>query len=154
MDGVHLSAVPSPVGDRYAASTRDEGEQPMGEVDDHEIRLQIPAISRYLRLARLTAAGMAADRGFPVEAIEDLRVAVDELSAAVIDGADPTEELSLTFREIEHGLVIEGSCKGGADTAPVLHAVARELLEILADEYTLGATDGHHHFRLVKLAAP
>ena len=125
----------------------------MGEVDDREIRLQIPAVSRYLRLVRLTAAGMAVDRGFPVEAIEDLRVAVDELCAAVIAGARPTDELSVTFRGVDNGLVIEGVGAVANNDVPALHAVARELLDILADEYSLGAVDGRCQFRLVKLAA-
>jgi serine/threonine-protein kinase RsbW len=122
----------------------------MSERYENTIRLSIPASTRFLRLARLTAAGLAGDLGYRMDAIEDLRVAADELCAAVITGARPGDELVLTYREIAGGLSIEGSCTTEGDEPPELHGVARELVEILADEYALGRDDGARTFRLVK----
>ena len=119
---------------------------------DPKVQLVIPATSRYLRLARLTAAGLAGDLGYPIDAIEDLRIAVDELCAAVIEDAAAPAELELTYREINGGLVVEGTCRARSANAPDLHSVARELLNMLADEYSIGAIDGHRNFRLVKYA--
>jgi serine/threonine-protein kinase RsbW len=115
-----------------------------------QVQLVIPATSRYLRLARLTAAGLAGDLGCSVEAIDDLRIAVDELCAAVIDGMAPDAELELIYREQEHALVVEGRCRTRSSEAPELHSVARELLNMLADEYSIGAAGGHRTFRLLK----
>ena len=42
------------------------------------IELSIPAQSEWVRVARLTVAGVAARQGFSVEAVEDLKVAVSE----------------------------------------------------------------------------
>ncbi len=42
------------------------------------IELSIPAQSQWVRVARLTVAGVAARQGFSVEAVEDLKVAVSE----------------------------------------------------------------------------
>ena len=53
------------------------------------IRLTIPADFRYLRLARVTAAAIAADLDFSVQDIDDVRVAVDELAALLIEDAGP-----------------------------------------------------------------
>jgi serine/threonine-protein kinase RsbW len=114
------------------------------------VQLVIPASSRYLRLARLTAAGLAGDLGCSVEAIDDLRIAVDELCAAVIDGMAPDGELELIYREQESALVVEGRCRSRSSEAPELHSVARELLNMLADEYSIGAIGGHRTFRLLK----
>ena len=116
------------------------------------VQLVIPASARYLRLARLTAAGLAGDLGFPVDAIEDLRVAVDELCAAIISGAPDDVELELVYREADQSLIIEGTCRARTASAPELHGVARELLNMLADEYAIGAVGGHRNFRLVKHA--
>ena len=116
----------------------------------HPVQLVIPASARYLRLARLTAAGLAGDLGFPVDAIEDLRVAVDELCAAIINGAPDDGELELVYREGDGSLIIEGTCRTRTSNAPELHGVARELLNMLADEYAIGAVGGHRNFRLVK----
>jgi serine/threonine-protein kinase RsbW len=124
-----------------------------GSGDDPQVHLVIPATSRYLRLARLTAAGLAGDLGFPMDAIEDLRIAVDELCAAIIEDTSSTAELELTYRESDGGLVVEGTCRAKSTQAPELHSVARELLNMLADEYSIGAIDGHRNFRLAKHAA-
>ena len=83
-------------------ASRDE--QPL---DDFRARLVIPAATRYLRLARLTAAGLAGDLGFRVDSVEDLRVAVDELCAVIIDGTPAGTMLELTYREHDDGLVID-----------------------------------------------
>jgi serine/threonine-protein kinase RsbW len=117
-----------------------------------KVHLTIPASSRFLRLARLTAAGLAGDLGYPVDAIEDLRIAVDELCAAIIEDTTASDELELTYCETEGGLVVEGICRARSTKAPELHSVARELLNMLADSYSIGAIDGHRNFRLVKYA--
>ena len=57
------------------------------------IRLSIPAELRFLRIARLTAAGIAGDLGFGLQDVEDLRVAVDEMCAALIEDAGPWDRL-------------------------------------------------------------
>ncbi len=44
-----------------------------------DVRLSLPGRSAFVRLARLNAAGLAADLSFSVDEIEDLRIAVDEL---------------------------------------------------------------------------
>jgi len=118
------------------------------------VHLTIPASARYLRLARLTAAGLAGDLGYPVDAIEDLRIAVDELCAAIIDGVPGAASLELVYQELAGSLVVEGRCQTGHESSPELHGVARELLNMLADEYSIDTVDGARAFRLVKYPSP
>lgn len=134
-----------------ATNYHEGGATGMGD-EDPKVQLTIPATSRYLRLARLTAAGLAGDLGYSVDAIEDLRIAVDELCAAIIEETTGAAELELIYRETDGGLVVEGTCKARSANAPELHGVARELLNMLADEYSIGAIDGFRNFRLVKYA--
>lgn len=115
-----------------------------------EVRLAIPAQARYLRLARLTAAGLAGDLGFGVDDIEDLRVAIDELCAAVIEGAGPGSELVVRYQEVDGAVVARGTCDDREAPAPELHRVARELLTMLADEHEIGSDGSGRTFRLVK----
>lgn len=119
--------------------------------DEHRasVRLSIPARSRYLRLARLTAAGIAGDLGFSLQAIEDLRVAIDEVCALLIDGCDDGAELQLTYEPAGDKLLVEGACPCGG-SAPDIHPVARELLEMTADEYDVQTAADTRTFRLVK----
>jgi len=125
---------------------------PASSADGFSARLTIPAATRFLRLARLTAAGLAGDLGFLVDAVEDLRVAVDELSALIIDGAPAGAHLELTYVERGDALVVEGSCPTDDATPPELHRVARELLQIVADEYDVELLEGCRRFRLLKRA--
>lgn len=118
------------------------------------VRLVIPAESRYLRLARLTAAGLAGDLGYGTDAIEDLRIAVDELCAAVIEGCAPGAELTVRYRDVDGVLLVDGVCDDAESSPPELHAVARELLAMLADEYDVGGGDHGRTFRLVKRPRP
>ena len=120
--------------------------------DGFSARLTIPAATRFLRLARLTAAGLAGDLGFRVDAVEDLRVAVDELSALIIDGAPDGANLELSYFERSDALVVEGSCPTDDVVPPEPHRVARELLQIVADEYEVELLEGCRRFRLLKRA--
>ncbi len=121
----------------------------MADADETPVRLQIPARPRFLRLARLTAAGTAGELGFSLEAIEDLRVAVDEVCAILIDGVEGGAELSLTYIATDDGLVIEGECEN-PNGVPEVHPVARELLAMMADDYSVYEAGGVVSFRLVK----
>ncbi len=117
--------------------------------DGSPVRLVIPAQPRFLRLARLTAAGIAGDLGFGLEAIEDLRVAVDEASAILMEGAGDGAEIELVYRAVDGGLIIEGSCENpGAE--PEIHPVARELLAMTADDHSVYCTGDVISFRLLK----
>jgi len=123
---------------------------PDGASANGAVRLSIPAEARFLRLARLTAAGLAGDLGYSVDDIEDLRIAVDELCAAVIEDADPTSELTVSYVERDGALVVEGVCDDVDAPLPELHAVAQELLAMLADEYAVASDTSGRTFRLVK----
>ena len=116
------------------------------------VQLSIPAAPRYLRLARLTAAGIAGELGYTNESVEDVRVAVDELCSAIIDHAPERSDLELVYRPTPHGLVVEGSCRSRSERPPELDGLARDLLTRLADEYSIGAVDGTRNFRLLKYA--
>lgn len=111
--------------------------------------LRIPCDPRMLRLARVTAASMAADLPFTVQDIEDLRVAVDELAAAIIEGCDVDGELTISFASDEDSLTVRGRVVG-AGSVPDLHPVAVDLLSMLADDHEL-STDGEDRvFRFTK----
>jgi hypothetical protein len=118
------------------------------------VRLEVPAVHRYLRLVRLTAAGLAADLGFGTDAIEDLRVAVDELCAATIDGTAPGSELVVTFRTVDGALHVDGICAGAHADPLEVHAIAEELLSILADEHAVEDAPGERRFHVVKGPRP
>jgi anti-sigma regulatory factor (Ser/Thr protein kinase) len=126
----------------------------MNDEEEPSVRLTIPARSRYLRLARLTAAGIASDLGFTLQGIEDVRIAVDEACAILIEACGTDEhnhhELDLHYGIVGDKLLIEGRSNCGAGQPVEMHAVARELLEMTADEHEVHTVEGGRAFRLVK----
>jgi serine/threonine-protein kinase RsbW len=113
------------------------------------VRLSIPAHPRMLRFARVTAATLAVDLAFTLEEIEDLRVAVDELAAAAIEGLDDSAVLDLCFEIDGNDLVVDGRVLAAGPT-PELHPVAQELIKMLTDDHEFAERDGNRTFRLVK----
>lgn len=66
------------------------------------IELSIPAQSEWVRVARLTVAGVAARQGFSIEAVEDIKVAVSEaINNAIQHGGDEDEEMAIVAIVLE-----------------------------------------------------
>lgn len=121
-----------------------------GDVRGGEVRLTFPANPRFLRLARLTASGVATDAGFDLDHVEDLRLAIDEACAVLLDGA-PDGELELVYRfRSDGGVEIEGSCPSDGTELRV-HPVAADLLAVTTTEHQLVSDGSRRTFRLVKL---
>jgi len=119
----------------------------------HPVHLCAPAQASSIRLARLVAAGVAADLGFSVDDTEDLRVAVNELVALLVDGADdPGALLELTYRSASGEVVVEGhrAASGRADEGATVDDLALELLRVMVDEHTFTVDSDGRRFRLVK----
>ena len=60
------------------------------------VEVRIPAVGAYLSVLRTATAGLAARLDFTLDEIEDLRIAVDESCAMLLQKA--TEDSSLTCR--------------------------------------------------------
>ena len=131
--------------------------------DDHhdatdEILLAFPAWRTNLRIARLTVSSVAADAGFGLEDIEDLRVAVTELCGVLLGAAeadhDEVGRIELRLRVDAGDVELEGRRDRATGPAPQLDPIARELLAVITDHHTLEAVDGHWSFSLRKGPTP
>jgi hypothetical protein len=128
----------------------------------YAVQLIVPAEPGSARLARLIAAALAADADFSVDDTEDLRVAVSELVALLVEGAvDTTETVTLAFTRLPDAVEITGertfSGDGvGAGPGRVDGAdpddLALEILRVVVDEHTFDADATGRRFRLVKRA--
>ena len=120
-------------------------------VDDGSVTLTVPARPEYLRLVRLAAADAGARANLSIEEIDDLRIAVDELSYALI-GDDPADD-ALTLRyAASPGLVeIEGACVARAEPADI-GTLSGSIIGAVVDEHEVFDRDGMRRFRLLKRA--
>ena len=62
-----------------------------------DVELRLPADSAYASVLRTTTAGLAARLDFPIDDIEDLRIAVGEASAMVLPAATAGSDLTCQF---------------------------------------------------------
>lgn len=121
---------------------------------EDEVRLIVPASPEFLRLARITAAGLASRLGFTLDQVEDLRLAIDELCFGLTGphGRDGVVRLSYILRD--DALEVRGEGQFEASNAPPVALELSELiLSALVDEHQLSTDNGRPGFRLVKRRA-
>lgn len=107
------------------------------------IEISLPADSRYMRLARLMASGVATTAGLPLEEVEDFRIAVDELCATLIEMGDG-EPLHLVFDVASDSVVVRATTRMGRDAAidDERLALSRQILDVVTDGHDLVQDDG------------
>jgi serine/threonine-protein kinase RsbW len=110
------------------------------------VRLALPASFEYLRIVRLTASGVASRLGFDVEDIENLRVAIDELTSLVVECAAPGQ-LELTFATGSGTLEITGRAPVNSGAEVAVEDLTEQILKAVTDDYELGVSDGFASFR-------
>jgi len=109
---------------------------------DEEIRLAMPASPEFVRLARLTAAGVASRVRFTYDEVEDLRIAVGEACSLLIGSEIRPGNLELVFRTrpdeivievraMTNGAVTDGPPDGGS-------ALSAQILESVVDHFEVG----------------
>lgn len=116
-----------------------------------EVRLRVVASPVAFRLVRLVTAGVANARGFALDGIEDLRIAVHEACAALSDG-DPPVTLRVRFVMTATGLEVEGRIDsdgehGHPPPGPgMMTPLSQRLLEVVVTSFEVDSSG----FRLTK----
>jgi hypothetical protein len=137
-------------GEQNGVDERDEQLKTGGDV-----RLVVPAAAEYLRLVRLTAAGMASRLGFTFDEVEDLRIAVDELCFHLLGNDDdliPSDEgrtMDLVYSAGADSITITGRT-GLSGAIPEPSDLSEQILDALVDEHEVSGGDGMVIFRLKK----
>lgn len=138
-------------GEQNGLDERDEQLRTGGDV-----RLVVPAAPEYLRLVRLTAAGMASRLRFTFDEVEDLRIAVDELCFHLLGSDDgdeipPDEDrvMELVYSADADSITITGRT-GLTGTLPGPSELSMQILDALVNEHEVTGMDGMVTFRLMK----
>jgi serine/threonine-protein kinase RsbW len=107
------------------------------------VDVDFPADARFLVMARVTVAAMAAELEFDLEAIDDLRIAVDELCVALLPDAGE-DSCRIHLRAVLDGsaILVEGMVDRDAPDEPrevaSLDELSRSILEVIVDSYQFG----------------
>ena len=117
-----------------------------------QVTIKIPASPVYLSVVRLVAAGLATRLKFTIDEIEDLKIAVDELSAYLTGSQGRDGELEVSFSITDDRIEIrgEGHFTPGQKVRTELTDFSRMILDTVVDTATLEQTDGHPKFELSK----
>jgi hypothetical protein len=128
---------------RSLAERVEAGESHDGSVTDaggdRIVRVQLPVDSRYIRVARLVAAGLASTAGFDVDAVDDFRIAVDELCAALLEVGEIGGSVELMFAVRDGEVEVDGrtATPGTASFDSDRLDLSRQILDVACDTYTL-----------------
>jgi serine/threonine-protein kinase RsbW len=135
------------------SAQRSSGRSPEEESTSAEsISIKIPASPEYIQVVRLVAAGLAARLSFTLEDIEDLKIAVDELSAYITGahGRSGTLAVSFTLNDDQIQISGTGEYTQRYELRTELTEFSRMILETVSDSAELSASDGKPTFSLVK----
>ncbi len=118
-------------------------------VDEGVVTLTVPGRPEYLRLVRLAAADTGTRAELSIEDIEDLRIAVDELTYALM-GDEPVEEvLTLTYTASPGFVEIEGSIPATGAPSPVSE-LSQSIIGAVVDEHEIVDDGMTRRFRFTK----
>jgi serine/threonine-protein kinase RsbW len=129
-----------------AIARRSEGVD--GTDENDVVALTFPALPQYLRLARMAAADTGARAGFSVEELEDLRIAVDELTYAIISEPPTPAEVTVRYTAAPGVVEVFGACHAPGEAA--LSGLARTILRAVVDEYDVAADGESRTFYVTK----
>lgn len=106
--------------------------RPSGPPRDVELRVR--AVPEALVTVRIVAGDLAARAEFPLDAVDDLRLAVDEACTILAELARPETRLTVTFTVDEDRIQLTASVSTTGPTALRTDTFAWRVLSTLADE--------------------
>ncbi|MDH2415343.1 anti-sigma factor [Nocardioides sp. CER19] len=107
-----------------------------------DVELRLPTDGAFISVLRTATAGLAARLDFTLDDLEDVRMAVGEAAALVLEAADPGADLTTRFWLRPHELTITVATPARAATAPAADSFAWTVLTTLAREATVRAEPG------------
>lgn len=115
----------------------------------HDVELRLPADGAYAAVLRTLTAGLAARLDFTMDDIEDLRIAVSEAAAMVLDEADEGADLDCRFRLLPGELQLDCSTTAASPAEPDYDSFGWQVLTTLTAGASVEATPGRYAVRIV-----
>lgn len=107
------------------------------------ITLRVPASGSHLVLARAAVSSICADLDFPVDTLDDVRLAVDEACSLLLADATPGSSLELRMSVLPFAtLDITITATTGRRWLPPRRSFSWTVLQALVDEVTTKVEDG------------
>jgi serine/threonine-protein kinase RsbW len=113
-----------------------------------DVELRLPADGVYVSVVRTTTAGLAARLDFLIDDIEDLRIAVGEACAMVLQEADLESDLVCSYYLSPGRLTVEVAVSAVSPEGPEYDSFAWQVLSTMATKADADASDGRFAVRL------
>ena len=110
-----------------------------------DIELRLPADSAYVSVLRTTSAGLGARLDFTLDDIEDLRMAVGEACALVLEHADPGGDLHATFDLSDGSIRVAVSADSSTEDDPDEDSFGWQVLTALTSD-VITSREGRLHW--------
>ncbi len=118
---------------------------------DGRIYLELPIEKEFARLLRLFVSGIAARTGFDLDAVDDLKIAVEEaFLTAMRRGVESPLQMYFTTNDISLTIELKGKVAAGVREEKPADDFGNFILEAVVDELTHGGSDTEFDLRLVK----
>jgi serine/threonine-protein kinase RsbW len=116
-----------------------------GQSADNAVEVILPLDTHYIATLRLLTASIAADAGFSVDEIDDVRLAISEVWSIMADG-DADGRISTTFTNRANLLVVTmqlrpASTDSSAASPLALDELGRSILDSVVDSYVISGCD-------------
>lgn len=109
-----------------------------------QARLTITADVANVAMARAATAAICTQADFTIDALEDLRLAIDEACALAIADAPPGSELQISWERRGHHVTVEVVSPSRSGTPIPRDGFAWTVLTALVDDVTADLVDGVH----------
>ncbi|SFB73057.1 serine/threonine-protein kinase RsbW [Nocardioides terrae] len=106
-----------------------------------DVELRLPTDSAFISVLRTATAGLAARLDFTLDDLEDVRMAVGEAAALVLEAAEPGADLTIRYWLAPRELTIAVSTTAGS-VVPERDSFAWTVLTTLAEEATATTEEG------------
>jgi serine/threonine-protein kinase RsbW len=106
-----------------------------------EVVLTVPAETSYVSLVRTAASAVCAQADFTLDALDDLKLAVDEACALAIAAAPAGADLAVTFVVLGHTVEVDLVSASATGTPIGTNTFAWTVLTALVDSVETRMTD-------------
>ncbi|AOS64850.1 hypothetical protein [Actinoalloteichus hymeniacidonis] len=113
-----------------------EPETVAGTVSAALVEIEIGAVATQVPILRTVAADIAMREDLDLDAIDDLRMAVDEAGSLLVAIAAPGARLMCSFLPAEDGITITATVRSRQDDIDFRSSLSWQVLSALADSVT------------------
>ena len=113
------------------------------------LQLTLPPDPRLLRVLRLVASGVASLGEFDLGAVEEVRVAVDELGSTLIN-ASTGDPIEITIELADNRLLVDGRTALVDGAQLEVDPLTDRILDVVATSHEWRSDDGVAHGRIEK----